>query len=143
MSQTPESRRARSEELIAQLKAMRGFMHPEWEYTARENPELMEVYNAFVGWVTRPDDSEVPPALPLKFREMVMLPVLAFRGEEKLVVVHIRKAMQLGATPQEIREVFETIILPAGAVAWVTGIRALLAVLAEQGGATSRQEGKV
>ena len=132
MTQETDARDARAERLIAKIKSTRGFMHPEWEHSALANPDMMEAYEALSSQIFRPDDSEARPALPLKYRELFVCAIQAMRGEKELLTVHVRRALQMGATPDEVREMFETILLPAGAIAWVNGVRSLLRVLAEK-----------
>ena len=46
---TPEKRddtdRGRADALIARMKAARGYIYPEWEFAARQDPEFVETYN--------------------------------------------------------------------------------------------------
>ena len=35
----------RAEALIARMKAARGYIYPEWEFAARQDPEFVETYN--------------------------------------------------------------------------------------------------
>ena len=42
---TDTSREQQAEALIAQMKAARGYMYPEWEFAARQDPEFVAAYN--------------------------------------------------------------------------------------------------
>ena len=42
---TDPSREQQAEALIAKMKAARGYMYPEWEFAARQDPEFVEAYN--------------------------------------------------------------------------------------------------
>ena len=40
-----KDRAQRSEALIARMKKARGYIYPEWEFAARQDPEFVEAYN--------------------------------------------------------------------------------------------------
>ena len=40
-----ESRGRRAEALIARMKEARGYIYPEWEFAARQDPDFVEAYN--------------------------------------------------------------------------------------------------
>src|SRR5882724_9551085 len=40
-----QSMSQRAEALIAKMKAARGYIYPEWEFAARQDPEFVETYN--------------------------------------------------------------------------------------------------
>lgn len=35
----------RADALIARMKEARGYIYPEWEFAARQDPEFVETYN--------------------------------------------------------------------------------------------------
>ena len=45
---TPKRRKdtgkGRADELIARMKKARGYIYPEWEFAARQDPEFVEIY---------------------------------------------------------------------------------------------------
>ena len=84
MSQQGTDDRARSEALIARMKAARGYIYPEWEFAARQDPEFVET--------------------------------------------HMKRAIRLGATREELFEVLETCLVPGGAPTFHRGLSALLEV---------------
>ena len=71
-------------------------------------------------------------ALPVKTRELIAVALLAFRGSEDAVYEHIKRALNHGATKQEIFEALETSLIPGGAPTFSMGIRALLRVQEEE-----------
>src|SRR4026209_1998108 len=90
----------KADALIARMKQARGYIYPEWEFAARQDPDFVETYNriyeqglgegrhvsAKVGWC-------------------VAMARLAFRGGGTGgLVAHMRRAIRLGATREELFE---------------------------------------
>lgn len=60
---------------------------------------------------------------------LVAIALLAFRGAEQSgLVAHMRRAMRLGATREELLEVLETCLVPGGAPTFHRGLSALMQV---------------
>lgn len=64
-------------------------------------------------------------ALSVKVKEMIVIGVLASRGLQYGVAAHMRRAVQFGATRQELFEALKAAHVPGGGVAYSVGIRAL------------------
>jgi alkylhydroperoxidase/carboxymuconolactone decarboxylase family protein YurZ len=112
----------RAEALIARMKEARGYIYPEWEFAARQDPEFVEAYN-YIYELGLGEGKH----LPAKVREFVAIALLAFRGAERAgLVAHMRRAMRLGATREELFEVLETCLVPGGAPTFHRGLSALL-----------------
>jgi len=125
---TPQSKSeadtSRSDELIARMKKARGYIYPEWEYAARQDPEFVETYTRIyeLGLGEGKHVSQ-------KVREFVAIALLAFRGSERSgLVAHMERAIRLGATREELFEVLETCLVPGGAPTFHRGLGALLEV---------------
>jgi alkylhydroperoxidase/carboxymuconolactone decarboxylase family protein YurZ len=119
-----EGRAVRAETLIARMKEARGYIYPEWEFAARQDPDFVETYNRIyeqgLGEGRHVSD---------KVREFVAIALLAFRGGEKAgLVAHMRRAIRLGATREELFEVLETFLVPGGAPTFHRGLSALMEV---------------
>src|SRR5258705_8468602 len=94
-------RTRRADALIARMKAARGYIYPEWELAARQDPELVEAYNRIYE-LGLGEGRHVSA----KVREFVAIALLAFRGAEKAgLVPHMKRAIRLGATKEEPFEV--------------------------------------
>jgi AhpD family alkylhydroperoxidase len=119
-------RTQKADALIAKMRQDRGYLYPEWEFAARSDPEFVEAYNAL--YRAALNDGQ---ALSAKTREFIAIGILAYRGEVEAVVAHIRRAMRLGATRQEILEAVETAIVPGGAPTLFCGLRAIMQALEE------------
>ncbi len=119
----PKELKGKAERLIEEMKKDRGYIYPEWELAARLDPDFMEAYNTLYRLALGKGR-----ALPVKYRELIAIALLAFRGEQEAVVTHIRRALRLGATKEEIFETFEAALIPGGALTFLRGLRALLQI---------------
>lgn len=126
-----------TEAMIEEMRRKRGYLLPGHELVARMDPEFTEAYNRLVALSNLHEG--VPTAgkaLPAKYRELIYCAVLAHRGSEYGVKVHIRRALEMGATPQELLEAFESTVICGGGPTFLLGTGALAEILAEP-----RQEG--
>ena len=64
-------------------------------------------------------------ALSVKVKEMIVIGILASRGLQYGVAAHMRRAVEHGATRQELFEALKAAHIPGGGVAYSVGIRAL------------------
>ena len=119
-----DATRAAADALIARMKEARGYIYPEWEFAARQDPAFVETYNRLYE-LGLGDGRHVPA----KVREFVAIALLAFRGSDKdALIAHMKRAIRLGATREEIFEILETCMIPGGAPTFHRGLSALLEV---------------
>ena len=119
----------RAEALIARMKQARGYIYPEWEFAARQDPDFVETYNRIYEQGLG-EGRHVSATV----REFVAIALLAFRGGDTGgLVAHMRRAIRLGATREEIFEVLETCMIPGGAPTFHRGLSALLELDADPG----------
>jgi alkylhydroperoxidase/carboxymuconolactone decarboxylase family protein YurZ len=119
-----DDRQERAEHLIERMKAARGYVYPEWEFAARQDPDFVEAYNRIYE-LGLGEGRHVPA----KVREFVAIALLAFRGGDQAgLVAHMKRAMRLGATRGELLEVLETCLIPGGAPTFHRGLSALMQV---------------
>jgi AhpD family alkylhydroperoxidase len=71
--------------------------------------------------------------LSVKVKELIVLGILASRGLQYGVEAHMRRAVEDGATKDELFEAIKAAAVPGGGVAYSVGVRALHAL--EQDGA--------
>ncbi len=122
-----QSTTRRAEALIAKMKAARGYIYPEWEFAARQDPEFVETYNRIYE-LGLGEGRHVSA----KVREFVAIALLAFRGADRDgLVAHMQRAIRFGATREEIFEVLETCLVPGGAPTFHRGLGALMEVDAD------------
>ena len=96
--------------------------YPFWEWVAREDPEYVKARKPIT-------DLSVGEgkALPIKYREMVIIGVLAFRGSsEDGLIAHMKRAIEHGATKRELLEAIESAAVPGGGPCFAAGARALM-----------------
>jgi len=63
--------------------------------------------------------------LSVKVKEFVVMGVLASRGLQYGVAAHMRRALEYGATREELFEAIKAAAVPGGGVAYSVGVRAL------------------
>ena len=66
--------------------------------------------------------------LSVKVKELIVLGILASRGLQYGVEAHMRRALDYGATREELFEAIKAAAIPGGGVAYSVGIRALQAL---------------
>ena len=122
---TADNRAQQAEALIAKMKGARGYMYPEWEFAARQDPEFVAAYNRLYE-LGLGEGRHVSA----KVREFVAIALLCFRGSERPgLVAHMRRAIEFGATPGELLEVLEACVVPGGAPTFHRGLGALMEVV--------------
>ena len=126
-AENDSTRAQRAEALIARMKQARGYIYPEWEFAARQDPDFVETYNRIYE-----QGLGEGRHVSAKVREFVAIALLAFRGGDKAgLVAHMRRAIRLGATREELFEVLETCLIPGGAPTFHRGLSALLELEAD------------
>ena len=94
-----------------------------WEWVAREDPEYFRARQPLSA-LSIGEGKE----LSVKYREMVIIGILAYRGREEGVVTHMRRAIQHGATKRELLEAIQSAAVPGGGPTFSTGVQALMQV---------------
>lgn len=129
------SRGKKADALIRRMRRVRGYLYPEWELVARRDPDFFAAYD---GLYTAALASN--RGLPIKYRELVALGILAFRGADSDAIAnHIRRAFRHGATRAEVLGALEATIVPGGALTFLNGIRGLARVQRE---ASTNRDGR-
>ena len=100
--------------------------YPFWEWVAREDPEYVKARQPL-------SDLSIGEgkALSIKYREMVIIGILAYRGRQEGIVAHMRRAVQYGATKRELLEVVQSAAVPGGGPTFSAGVQALMQLDAE------------
>ena len=97
--------------------------YPFWDWVAREDPEYV---------AARQPLSQLSigegKAISVKYREMVIIGILAFRGTKDGVIAHMRRAIDHGATKRELLEAIQSAAVPGGGPTFSTGAQALMAL---------------
>jgi len=127
----------RGKELLEKMRAARGFVFPAFELLCEMDPELIERYEAMKYYVFG-KQKEMPEHL----RELFISVAIAVRNASahNEIKLHLKRAMKLGATPQDCLEAFESVFPPFGMTVLIAGCSALKEALDEaaprEGGAT-------
>jgi len=96
-------------------------------YVATVDPDFMEAYNNLYN-----NGLRAGKALPVKYRELVAIAILSYRTRENAVYLHMKRAMQHGATYRELLDAVETSIIPGGGPTFDIGVQALMRILEEE-----------
>jgi len=121
------SRSARREAIVRRGEKRRGFV-PYWlRVMADVDVDFLEAYERIYE-LTAVRKSR----LPAKFREMIVCAAVAIGGYQPGLKDHIRRALRLGATKEELVEVFQSAYFHTGALTLVHGMIGLIDVLKEQ-----------
>ena len=116
----------RAEAIVRKGERRRGFV-PYWlRFMAEVDVDFLEAYER-VYELTAVRQG----ALPAKFREMIVCAAVAIGGYQSGLREHVRRALRLGATKEELTEVFQSAYFHPGALTLVHGMIALIDVLKE------------
>jgi alkylhydroperoxidase/carboxymuconolactone decarboxylase family protein YurZ len=95
--------------------------YPFWEWVAQEDPEYVKARQP-LSVLSIGEGKE----LSVKYREMVIIGILAFRGRKEGVIAHMRRAIDHGATKRELLEAIQSAAVPGGGPTFSTGAQALM-----------------
>jgi alkylhydroperoxidase/carboxymuconolactone decarboxylase family protein YurZ len=98
-----------------------GYAWTEW--LAAEDPEFAAARKPLSALSTGEGKE-----LSVKYREMVIIGILAFRGRLEGVIAHMRRAIQHGATKRELLEAVQSAGIPGGGPTLSTGVQAIMAL---------------
>ena len=117
----------KAREFLEAMRKERGYLPPSYPYVAEKDIDFLEAYDNL--YKRALSDGK---ALPAKIREFVALGILAYRGHDAACYEHVKRALRLGATKQEVLEAVEATIVPGGTPTFGTGLRALMRVEEEE-----------
>jgi AhpD family alkylhydroperoxidase len=118
---------ARREAIVRRGEVRRGFV-PYWlRMMADVDVDFLEAYERIYE-LTAVREGALPP----KFRELIVVAAVAIGGYQSGLKEHVRRALRLGATKEEIVEVLQSAYFHTGALTLVHGMIALIDVLKEQ-----------
>ena len=117
---------ARREAVVRRGEKRRGFV-PYWlRMMADVDVDFLEAYERIYELTAVRRGK-----LPAKFREMIVVAAVAIGGYQPGLKDHIRRALRLGATKEELVEVFQSAYFHTGALTLVHGMIGLIDVLKE------------
>lgn len=122
-----ETKEQRKKRVIEMVKEGKDYLPMHWAYVAEQDIDFLEAYATLYNRGLT--DGK---ALPAKVRELVVIGVLAFRQRENGAYDHMKRALRLGATKQEIVEAIESAMIPGGGPTFLTGMQALMRIVEEE-----------
>jgi len=96
-----------------------GRIHPVFEHMEKYNPEILKGFIT-IRKATLPPKG-VASAVPEKMKELIVIAVEVALGRGEKGKSHARRAVRLGATPQEVHETVSLVIWLAGWATYVDG----------------------
>jgi AhpD family alkylhydroperoxidase len=116
----------RREAIVRRGERRRGFV-PYWlRFMADVDVDFLEAYEKIYE-LTAIRRGKLPP----KYREMIVVAAVSIGGYLPGIKDHIRRALRLGATKEEIVEVLQSAYFHTGALTLVHGMIGLIDVLKE------------
>ena len=120
------TRSKRAEAIVRRGERRRGFV-PYWlRFMGEVDVDFLEAYERIYELT-----AVRKGALPPKFREMIVCAAVAIGGYGPGLKQHVRRAIELGATREEMVEVFQSAYFHTGALTLVQGMIQLIDVLKE------------
>lgn len=95
--------------ILDKVRKERGYLHPSREVLCERDPRYLEVYHHLFTHVMKENRK-----LSLKVKEMIIAAINAATNYEEGLRVHVRAALEAGATEDEVFEAIEVASLPAG-----------------------------
>jgi alkylhydroperoxidase/carboxymuconolactone decarboxylase family protein YurZ len=95
--------------------------YPFWDWVAKEDPEYVKARQPLSA-LSIGEGKE----LAIKYREMVIIGILAFRGRQEGLLAHMRRAIDHGATKRELLEAIQSAAVPGGGPTFSSGAQALM-----------------
>jgi len=91
----------RCEELVKRIKKERGYILDWQELMAEYDPDFFERYDELYMGVMKGEH------LPEKYKQLILCAAAACMLNEKSLEVHTKKALETGATPEQLIETLE------------------------------------
>ncbi|MBS7651116.1 MAG: carboxymuconolactone decarboxylase family protein [Candidatus Bathyarchaeia archaeon] len=120
----------RSKNLLDEMMRKRGYVYPSYRMLAEDDPDFLETYDKLYELAmirTR--------IFPEKIKELFYVAAIAARnpGDNSALKNHMRRALEKGATKEEILETLKCAFFPGGALSLLYSINTLMEVLKERG----------
>lgn len=96
-------------ELLARMRSKRGYVLAFHELLAEHLPDVLEAYDAYYSRVWLSDN-----VLDARTKELVAIGIHAAVLEREGLEIHMKRAVEAGATEAEIVEAFTLAAVPAG-----------------------------
>ena len=119
----------KSQRLLEYMMKKRGYVYPSYRVLADEDPDFLKAYDRLYELVMLRKRK-----FPEKMKELFFLCAIAARspGDTNAMKNHMKRAMEKGATKDEILEALECAFFPGGALSLLYGINLLIDLAKEQ-----------
>lgn len=116
MKKTAATKKARSEALVARIRATRGYLLPFHRLLAEHAPDTLERYDEFYRqvWFER-------NVLDARTKELIAVGIHTAILEREGLEIHMRRAIEAGASEAEIVEAMTLAGIPAGMYTLLVG----------------------
>jgi len=119
----------RSKRLLDEMMKKRGYIYPSYRMLAEDDPEFLETYDKLYELAmlrTR--------IFPEKVKELFFICAIAARnpGDASGMKNHMKRALEKGASKEEILEALKCALFPGGALSLLYSINTLIDVLKER-----------
>ena len=121
-----DERAKQIEAVVRRAEEKRGYSPPWLRFMGEIDLEFLETYNALYEL-----NGSRSVHLSLKVKELITVAALAVERQDSGNRTHIRRALGLGATKEEIVEALQAASFHTGALTLVYGVNSLRAVLEE------------
>ncbi len=120
---------AKGQKLFDEMLEARGFVYPGFALMCEYAPELIEKYESMKDYLVK----EQGP-FPEKYKELFIIVAIAMRDPsyKEGIKNHLRLALRLGATPEEVVDAISCTIAPCGMMAPINVFTLLKEVLDEE-----------
>ncbi len=111
---------------LDQIERVRGYLHESHKVLLANDPDFLNAYDQLYRHILKERREH---KLHVKTKELVVIGILASKGEYPALELHIKRALDLGDTPIEILEALEAAMFYSGAPSLIYGIESLEKVL--------------
>ncbi len=120
---------AKGQKLYDEMLEARGFVYPAFELLCESAPDMLEKYEDLKTHLMK---SQGP--FPEKYKELFIIVAIAMRDPsyKEGIKNHVRRALQLGATAEEIVDAISCTLAPCGMMAPINVFTLLKEVLDEK-----------
>ena len=125
----------KSKRLLEMMMKKRGYIYPSYRMLAEDDPEFLETYDKLYELAmlrTR--------IFPEKIKELFFICAIAARnpGDNSGMKNHMKRALEKGATKEEILEALKCAFIPGGALTLLYSINTLIDVIKERDASIGR-----
>ena len=122
--------KTKSKRLLDYMSKKRGYIYPSYRMLANVDPDFLEAYDALYELVMLRKR-----IFPEKMKELFFLCAIAARnpGDANAMKNHMKRALEKGATKEEIVEALECAFFPGGALSLLYSINVLIELMKERG----------